>query len=135
MGWYGGYNSRQEVIDEITKGYASPHDPNLTTTCLKHCTRGNIVWGVWERTLSDGNVKRWITCDLMQYYRGDRTWSYKPMDESMHPYYYTCPLRYLDMVPAECTEWREGVKEYHQKQKEKRIARKKQKMLVDSLHI
>ncbi len=126
MGWYGGYNSRQEIIDEITEGYVNPHDPTQRVVYLKHCLRGNVLWGVCERKTSDG-VKRWITCDLLYYYRGDKTWSYKPLDESMHPYYYTCPLSYLDMVPVECEEWREGVREYHAKQREKRAARKARK--------
>ena len=36
------------------------------------------------------------------------------MEESMHPYYYSCPLSYLELVPIDQyggnAEWREGVR-------------------------
>jgi hypothetical protein len=36
------------------------------------------------------------------------------MSEQVHPYYYSCPLAYLDMVPeVKCEEWRALVREYH----------------------
>jgi len=38
------------------------------------------------------------------------------MCESMHPYYYSCPLAYLDAVPVACEEWRQLVLQYHAKQ-------------------
>ena len=34
-------------------------------------------------------------------------------DESMHPYYYTCPLSYLDLAPEQSADWRAGVRAYH----------------------
>ena len=39
------------------------------------------------------------------------------MDESVHPFFYSCPLGYLEMVPIETSggnpEWRVGVRAYH----------------------
>ena len=50
------------------------------------------------------------------------------MSESVHPYFYYCPLGYLDMVPLEVyggyAEWRELVRQYHARSIEKRRARK-----------
>ena len=31
----------------------------------------------------------------------------------MHPYYYTCPLSYLDLAPEQSADWRAGVRAYH----------------------
>lgn len=31
----------------------------------------------------------------------------------MHPYYYSCPLSYLDLAPEQSAEWRAGVRAYH----------------------
>jgi hypothetical protein len=31
----------------------------------------------------------------------------------MHPYYYSCPLRFLDLAPEQSRAWREGVRAYH----------------------
>ncbi|MGH8472386.1 MAG: hypothetical protein ACREVJ_08050 [Gammaproteobacteria bacterium] len=33
----------------------------------------------------------------------------------MHPYYYSCPLGYLKLAPADCAAWREGVRAYHRR--------------------
>ena len=53
-----------------------------------------------------------------------RCWGYKDLDEAMFPYYFSCPLKYLDMVPIEIygghPEWRERVRAYHAHQKELR---------------
>jgi hypothetical protein len=31
----------------------------------------------------------------------------------MHPYYYSCPLSYLDLAPEQSADWRAGVRAYH----------------------
>ena len=45
------------------------------------------------------------------------------MDESMFPFFFSCPLGYLDKVPIDQYggnhEWREGVRDYHARQKAK----------------
>jgi hypothetical protein len=51
-------------------------------------------------------------------------WGYKDMAEEMHPFFYSCPLGYLALVPVACAEWREGVKTYHVKMAERRKARR-----------
>jgi hypothetical protein len=46
------------------------------------------------------------------------------MDESVFPYYFSCPLKYLEMVPLEQyggnAEWRKGVQEYHAEKRRRR---------------
>lgn len=108
MGWLFGSHSRKSVIDERI---APNTMPGGTHTVIAHCTRGNVLWTVNEIKFADGETKRYIGCTLME--RHGSSWGYKEMGESMHPYYYTCPLRYLDMAPEENAKWREGVREYN----------------------
>jgi len=69
-------------------------------------------------------TERWIGCDLLDYSKADEGWGYKDMEEGMHPYFYSCPLKYLALVPAVASEeWREGVRQYHARQNEKRLAK------------
>jgi hypothetical protein len=63
-----------------------------------------------------GKTERYIGCDLLRKHPG-HGWGYKDLTESMHPYYYTCPLSYLETVPVACEEWREQVREYHDKKR------------------
>jgi hypothetical protein len=59
----------------------------------------------------------------MEYAKQYEGWGYKDLDESMGPYYFSCPLKYLDMVPIDRyggnAEWRAGVVAYHERQREK----------------
>jgi hypothetical protein len=116
MGWLFTYGqTRKQLIHERTTGWKSEKG---STQCLTHCTRGNVLWAVWERYHRDtGHFERYITCDLMQTQRS-YGWGYKDMCESMHPYYYSCPEKYLDMVPKVASQaWREKVREYHARRK------------------
>lgn len=143
MGWLfrAGY-SRKDLIAEQTKSWdrTNPDGMTITTTCLAHCYRGGafsgVLWSVWERQFTKNGQpvqppQRWIICDLLQYQR-DYGWGYKDMEESMHPYYYSCPLKYLDLVPLEQfggnAEWRAGVRSYHARITEKRRQRRASKV-------
>lgn len=134
MGWlFTRGMTRREMISERAATWETTSGEMLVkSTCLAHCYRGGafsgVLWSVWERTFTkDGQTvkptERWITCDLLRYQK-DYGWGYKDMEESMHPYYYSCPLGYLEMVPIDQfgghAEWREGVRQYHIRQKEKR---------------
>jgi hypothetical protein len=100
MGWYYGYNnSRADIIREITTDGAKT---------LRKFTSGNTLWTVQET--KDG--AKFIGCYLLQR-AGRNEWGYKPMDESMHPYYYSCPLAFLNDAPSACEEWRLKVRAYH----------------------
>ena len=118
MGWlFQPGSTRRELIKERTHGWERASNEMLVkSSCLAHCFRGGrfsgVLWSVWERTFTKG-------------------WGYKDMEESMHPYFYSCPLGYLEMVPIEQfggnEEWRVGVRSYQQRAKDKRIARRLQK--------
>jgi len=117
MGWLYCENSRSDLIKSRTKGESSP-DGSKEWRCLAHSARGNVLWTVWEIADISSNVsRRFIGCDLLA--RSGGTWGYKDMSEEMHPYYYSCPLSYLDMVPVACEAWRDGVRKYHEKRSRK----------------
>lgn len=125
MGWLFSKSTKKDMIQRIT-------DRSVSTNCihetLTSCIRGNVLWTVTEMTfLADGDKykqgqkHRYIGCFLLQGSGGE--WGYKDMDESMHPYYYSCPLSYLRMVPVANAEWREKVVRHHQKRQEARQRR------------
>ena len=138
MGWLfkAGY-SRSDIIADNTKGWERTKDDGtvIKSECLAHCYRGGVfsgvLWSVWEHTFVKNGTQaspaqRFILCDLLRYVDGE--WGCKDMDESMYPYYYSCPLKYLDMVPIERfgghLEWRDLVRKHHTQVTEKRRARK-----------
>ncbi|MCY1303088.1 hypothetical protein D3C85_1114230 [compost metagenome] len=119
MGWFFSPQSRSELIAELI---APQETERASVQVIAHTLRGNVLWSVAEVTAKVDGVQRdlapgqslcYIRCDLLQRSGGE--WGYKPMDESMHPYYYTCPLRYLEMAPEQSHEWREHVRAYHAK--------------------
>ena len=139
MGWtYPADVSRKELIEQRTRPWDRQlNDVLVKSNCLAHCFRGGrfsgVLWAVWERTFErDGEqverTQRWITCDLIRCHGGD--WGYKDMQEAEHPYYYSCPQKYLDLVPIEQygghLDWRLEVRSRHQKQLEKRRQKKSQ---------
>jgi len=105
ISFYPHCDTRDKLVKELTQ-------PFENYVCLAHTCRGNILWSVWEI----GGNKRIIRCDKMQNGGADHGWGFKGMDESVHPYYYTCPQKYLKMVPEVTNqEWRDTVMEYHRR--------------------
>lgn len=113
MGWTFQYGqSKADLVKERMESFCS--DKGARLTCIKHSLRGNHLWKVWERTHPTEGVTRFIGLDLLQKNNGE--WGYKDMSESCHPYYFDCPLSFLDMVPVACEAWRKGVREWHNRQ-------------------
>lgn len=117
MGWIFSRQSRSELIARLIEPQETER---ASAKVIAHALRGNVLWSVAEltakvedvhRDLASGQSLRYIRCDLLE--RSGNEWGYKSMDESMHPYYYSCPLRYLDMAPEQSRDWREGVRAYH----------------------
>ena len=131
MGWYfDGWRTRSELIEELTRNgrYRNRNGPTIISTCLAHCYRGGgfsgILWSVWQSTLEREGVpiqptRRWIRCDLLSH-GGAWGWGVKSLDEPSGPFFYSCPLGYLRMVPVANREWRAGVRTYHRMLKAKR---------------
>lgn len=113
MGWSFGWSTKRELIRYLTSPTRIGNDVTMVTQCI----RGNVLWSVCEFKQARGQIpagKRFIGCDVLAGPSdGERDWGYKAMDETVHPFYYTCPLGYLDMVPEECAAWRAEVRAYH----------------------
>jgi hypothetical protein len=117
MGWLFCASSKDELIAHIERDLSSV--PGLTILGKAH--RGSRLWYAMER-----GEQRFIVLYLTE---GDQSqpaycrWGYKDMDESMHPYYYDCPIRLLDLTPhlhdvtTMESEWRKAVRAYHAKRK------------------
>jgi hypothetical protein len=131
MGWlFKNGCTRKELIRERAENWEKEtNDMLVRSVCLAHCYRGGVfsgvLWAVWERTFTkDGATmkpaERWITCDLLKY-QNNYGWGYKDMEESMFPYYFSCPMKYLAMVPLEQfgghPQWRECVEQYHERRR------------------
>lgn len=124
MGWSFSYGAtKQDVIRDLIKD-GSHDDANGSPVIghtLAHCVRGNILWYVKEIKTKD-NTERFIGCSILGVDKGCG-WGSKDMEESMGPCYYSCPLKYLDMVPCPggyATEWRVKVREYWQRRRDAR---------------
>ena len=116
MGWLFSKSTKKEMIQRII---ARSVTKDCIQETLKWCIRGNVLWTVIEITflVDDENYTRgqkhqYIGCFLLHGSGGE--WGYKDMCESVHPYYYSCPLSYLKMVPVANEEWRAGVRRYHE---------------------
>ena len=131
MGWtFHNDWTRDDLIADLTTTWTSSNGYLSNSTKTRHLKwvlneeshGGNgVLWTVRERDWPDGADKetsadRWIGCDLLDCYEG--SWGVKNMEEIVGPYYYDCPLEFLDMVPIETyggnKEWREKVIHYHQ---------------------
>lgn len=121
MGWHFSKQSRSELIQELI----SPRQAECANVqVIAHALRGDVLWTVVQITAKQSNVCpglapgesiRHIRCDLLDR-QGDE-WGHKPMDEAMHPFYYSCPLAFLSMAPVQSPSWREGVRAYHVRQR------------------
>lgn len=111
MGWLFTYDAtKADVIRDLT---APEENETRRWETIAHCVRGNVLWSVIEITYKqDPQRKRFIACHLLARRKG-YGWGYKDMEESIHPCYYSCPLKYLDMAPVANADWRAGVRAYH----------------------
>jgi hypothetical protein len=115
MGWsFGHGDTKQDVINRLTadQKWGTKDGVERHGKCLAKCLRGNILWYVMEITGEDISPERFVGCSILGKEK-DYGWGSKDMEESMGPCYYSCPLKYFDMVPdpgGYATEWRAKVR-------------------------
>lgn len=78
---------------------------------LTHKKVGNCLWMV----IKDVKTGKLVIVLYLLSKSGGK-WGYKDMSESVFPYYYSCPLEYLDMCGETCAEWRAEVRKWHARQ-------------------
>ena len=119
MGWLFSEQSKEQLVARRIRDNSTVNGER-SWTHLAHSLRGNTLWSVVEMADISGNRERFIFCDLLAKDKRSDWWGYKDMSECMHPYFYNCPLKFLDMVPIVASEaWREGVRKYHAKRNRK----------------
>lgn len=83
---------------------------------IASCVKGNILWMVLKRPPKDA----FILCVLMKSdNKNGGGWGYKDISECCGPFYYSCPLSYLELAPQPPDEtaatWRAKVRQYHRR--------------------
>ncbi len=146
MGWYYEAGSRKQLIRNLTKEENwERNGVKVARKTLKHCYRGGafsgVLWSIVEYIREEAGkvtTERIICCDLIQYYKSVYSpWGYKPMDETVGPYHYSCPLSYLELAPytpdkgESARTWREKVVE-HYKNKGKVLDNKRISLIMGS---
>lgn len=117
MGWLFCAESRRVLIASRIR---REEDDNAIRETIRHCLKGNVLWGVRQITVkATGEVYRIITCDLLRRYGSKEAgypWGYKDLTEADGPLYYHCPLSYLELAYTDVNEdWRKNVRRYHGK--------------------
>lgn len=122
MGYTSGWSTKAKLIAYLVRD-------DSASKCLRSCFRGEkfsgVLWSVRE-FVKDQKVI--ICCDVLschdqQLYPYKKVWGYRDLCESMHPYYYSCPLSYLKLAKeVACQDWRTLVMQYHKERSEKRQA-------------
>jgi hypothetical protein len=112
MGWIFMPVSREELISRLI---APKDDGRLFVETLAHEAQDEVLWSVefrGQKTEDRGQSGNFIVVYLLDSHRDN--WGYKALEESMHPFYYSCPLCFLDLAPEQCPAWRKGVRKYHE---------------------
>ena len=113
MGWLFTPLGKTELIHQLTR---SSETPETSAQVIAFRMGKEALWSVVQVTArQEGAIEglhadesvRFIRCDLLDCVDGK--WGYKPLEESMHPYYFDCPLEFLDMAPVSCQAWRDEV--------------------------
>lgn len=116
MGWLFTRQTQSQLIATLVQPRAND---NASFEVLEHHLACNVLWSLvrltpqkgWRYQLDAGESLVFIRCDLLR--SSPEGWGYKALEESMHPYYYSCPLRYLDLAPEQSADWRAGVRQFH----------------------
>ena len=125
MGTYGGYNSRKELVEEVTKTWENEHAVQVAE---KKFFSGNDLWVLFKRTSKHAStdIERFIVLFKISRW-GEGNWAYKPIEESMGPFEYSCPISFLDAAqhpfpdgyPEGYSDWRAAVRAHHARRNQK----------------
>jgi hypothetical protein len=98
---------------------------------IKARTVGNNHWQAIEYINAAGENVRYIALALIRHSREAGGYGYKSMDETSGPYYYNCPLNFLEGLSSPigyAADWREKVRAYHAEKKSRPLFRPGLKM-------
>lgn len=123
MGWLYTRQTKEQLISALLRPRS---DDNLTEEVLEHhLAAGDVLWSLVRVTARDtanpealhnlqpGESRVYIRCDLLEV--SGEGWGFKALDETVSPFYWSCPLHYLDLAPEQSPDWRAGVRKFHAK--------------------
>lgn len=94
------------------------------STVLAHRAIGNRLWFLAQTRAGERSGRKWIGLTLIDC-RGGQV-AIKSMDETCGPYYFDCPLSFLERadppVGPYAGPWRDKVREFHANRSAKRAA-------------
>ncbi|MDR6522168.1 hypothetical protein EJP69_14345 [Variovorax gossypii] len=107
----------QAVYDELSS-------IGTSSMVLAHRAVGNRLWFLAQTRAGEHAGRKWIGLTLIDSRRGEV--AVKSMDETVGPYYFDCPLSFLDRADApvgpHAGPWREKVREFHANRAARRAA-------------
>jgi hypothetical protein len=107
MGTFSGYNSRNDVVSDLVNQYTSDRFKIIDR---KATNFGRHLWMLIKP--KEGNS--FICLFKLSSHRGD--WGYKPIDESMGPCHWDCPITLIQQADPPttqyATDWRNQVYKY-----------------------
>jgi hypothetical protein len=97
MGWTSSrkWKTKSDIVEAILEEHGS---------ITAHKLVGDELWTVQD--IGDD-----IIIVLYLFEREGMIWAYKDMGESCGPFYYRCPLEFLDCASEKNIEWRNSVRE------------------------
>ena len=123
MGWTFHYHTtKDQLIRSLLEPrvYIRDNGTPVRIEPLRHTVRGTHLWSLWQELIGD-QATRYIVLHLLAADRKHDGYGYKDMDETMHPYYYDCPVTWLDDLTEPendgSREWRAKVREWHAHEK------------------
>jgi hypothetical protein len=122
MGFLITKQSKAELVAELKRNYSTITEWSLV---------GNHLWGLYPVTTTHGG--KFAIGDLVIHLFliksfGDGGYGYKCLSESARPYYYTCPLKFLDKAVELSADWRNDVRTHHKTKAERASAMKRIKV-------
>ena len=96
MGTFSGYYSRQDVVDDLVQQYSTG---GFTIIDRKATQFGRHLWML----IQPKEGPSFICLFLLSSYKGD--WGYKPVDESMGPAQWDCPVSLIQQADPPTTEY------------------------------
>lgn len=123
MGWI--FSTRPATKAAFVKQLLHEQFSDGRWELIDQSLRGNNLWTLVRPSAEESGP--FIV--LFRLQRQDGCWGYKDMDESMGPYYYDCPLGFLDRAPepeghnrnhgGTGRTWRDHVRDYHASQRQR----------------
>ncbi len=126
MGWLYTRQTRDQLIATLIQPRSNE---DASSEVLEHDLIGHVLWSLVRLTvkkdglhgLRSGEAIVFIRCDLLD--QSADGWGYKALEESVFPYYFSCPLHFLDLAPEQSADWRANVRKFHSDEAGKDVVR------------